>query len=204
MKRFLNREMEDHRNPTDPQLREMRELFTRSIDAAWQIFGEHAFRRFHSGDEKSRDGEWERKLNVALWDTVLYSFSFFQKTELIGCADAIREELLDLLSHDAMFNEYLASTTDKPERVQHRAEVWQRRLKDLLQPQGPRSFTLELKNKLFCANATCRLCGNRIHTLDDAEVDHIQHYWRGGKTVPENARLAHRFCNRSRRHGTEA
>ena len=37
-----------------------------------------------------------------------------------------------------------------------------------------------------------------IHNIDDSEVDHIEHYWKGGKTVPENARLTHRYCNRQR------
>jgi 5-methylcytosine-specific restriction endonuclease McrA len=32
----------------------------------------------------------------------------------------------------------------------------------------------------------------------DADIDHIKHYWRGGKTIPENARLTHRYCNRKR------
>ncbi len=29
----------------------------------------------------------------------------------------------------------------------------------------------------------------------------IEHYWRGGKTIPSNARLAHRFCSRQRGGG---
>ena len=31
-----------------------------------------------------------------------------------------------------------------------------------------------------------------------AAVDHIEQYWRGGKTIPENARLTHRYCNMAR------
>jgi HNH endonuclease len=34
--------------------------------------------------------------------------------------------------------------------------------------------------------------------FDDAAVDHIEQYWRGGKTILENARLAHRYCNGAR------
>jgi len=29
-------------------------------------------------------------------------------------------------------------------------------------------------------------------------VDHIEMYWKGGKTIPENARLTHRYCNWAR------
>jgi len=43
----------------------------------------------------------------------------------------------------------------------------------------------------------------RIRGIDDAAVDHIEQYWLGGKTIPENARLAHRYCNMARpRHDT--
>ena len=55
-----------------------------------------------------------------------------------------------------------------------------------------------MKKQLWQQNPICGLCGNTIHELDDAAIDHIQQYWHGGKTIPENARLAHRFCNNSR------
>ncbi|HOO52398.1 MAG TPA: hypothetical protein PLK94_14045 [Alphaproteobacteria bacterium] len=29
-------------------------------------------------------------------------------------------------------------------------------------------------------------------------MDHIEQYWTGGKTIPENARLTHRYCNMAR------
>jgi hypothetical protein len=89
MKRFLNREMESHRDPSDEELQEMRGLFAKSIEMAYLVFGKNAFRRFRVGDSSSVK-------------------------------------------------------------------------------------------------------------VDDTEVDHIEHYWRGGKTIPENARLTHRYCNRVR------
>lgn len=51
---------------------------------------------------------------------------------------------------------------------------------------------------LFKENPTCAICGNGIQHIDDAAVDHIEQYWRGGKTIPENARLTHRYCNLAR------
>ena len=47
-------------------------------------------------------------------------------------------------------------------------------------------------------NPTCAICGQKIASIDDSAVDHIKQYWTGGQTIPENARLAHRFCNWSR------
>jgi 5-methylcytosine-specific restriction endonuclease McrA len=62
----------------------------------------------------------------------------------------------------------------------------------------PRCFSRTLKNALFEANPTCTICGQNIAEIDDAAVDHIEQYWRGGKTIPENARLTHRHCNVAR------
>jgi hypothetical protein len=64
--------------------------------------------------------------------------------------------------------------------------------------QKPRCFTLKLKEELYNGDPTCAICGQKIQNIDDAAVDHIEQYWVGGKTIPENARLAHRYCNWAR------
>jgi hypothetical protein len=199
MKRFLNREMEDHRNPSDKELSEMKASFEKSIEMAYSVFGSNAFRRFTAGKKDNPNGKWElRKLNVALWDTLLYTFSFYDKSQIIPVADSIREEFLDVLTNDELFIEYISSSTDKPERIQYRAENWRQRLQSLVSTKENRGFSLQLKQQLYDADPTCKICGQKIHEVDDSEVDHIQHYWRGGRTIPENARLTHRYCNRAR------
>jgi hypothetical protein len=67
-----------------------------------------------------------------------------------------------------------------------------------LSTKRARNFSLEIKKVLYQNNSTCRICEQRIQQLDDAEVDHIDFYWRGGKTILPNARLVHRYCNRAR------
>jgi hypothetical protein len=199
MKRFLNREMEEHRNPSDKELAEMKEVFEKSIEMAYSVFGSSAFRRFNAGRDGTHDGRWEaRKLNVALWDTLLYTFSFYEKSQVIPIADSIREEFLDVVTNENSFIDYITSTTDKPDRIQYRADVWRRRLQTLVSSKEPRNFNLALKQRLYDQDPTCKLCNQTIHEIDDSEVDHIQHYWRGGKTIQANARLAHRYCNRAR------
>jgi hypothetical protein len=199
MKQFLNREMENSRDLSKADANKMRSIFEKSIEMAFAVFGYQAFRRFNPGKASSPDGAWEKnKLNVALWDTILYTFSFFDKSQIIPMADAIREEFLDLMTTDQTFVEYISSTTDKAERVQYRADTWKQRVQSLVSDKQPRNFTLEFKTKLYNAKPTCQICKQRIHDVDDAEVDHVKHYWRGGKTIPENARLTHRYCNRAR------
>ncbi len=201
MKRFLNNEMEQHRNMNDKDVAKMRSIFEKSIEMAYTVFGHNAFRRFNPGKDGKPDGNWEtNKLNVALWDTILYTFSYYEKHQIIPIADRVREEFLDLMTNDSTFVEYITSTTDKPDRVQSRAEVWRQKLqsKIAISESQPRAFSLKLKQELFKQDPTCQICGQHINDIDDAEVDHIQHYWQGGKTIPENARLTHRYCNRSR------
>lgn len=200
MKSFLNREMDAHRNLAESELREMRASFEKAIHLTWEVFGEDACRRFVV-DEQNREGRWERrKLNVALWDTVVYSFDYYSASQIIPIADAVREELIDLMVSDGTFENYITRTTDKPERVRYRADEWLLRLRKVVDPQGiePRAFSRQLKERLWRTSPTCGICGQRIQAVDGAEIDHIIHYWRGGRTIPENARLTHRFCNRSR------
>ena len=81
-----------------------------------------------------------------------------------------------------------------------RFDIWRTTLDAILAPTAkqPRCFSRELKAQLYAANPTCKLCGQHIAELDDASVDHIEHYWLGGQTIPDNARLTHRYCNWSR------
>ena len=201
MKRFLNREMETHRDPKDSELGEMRATFEKAIEMSYTVFGPNSFRRFNPGTARKPNGAWEaRKLNVALWDTLMYTFAFYEKPQIIPIADRIREEFLDLMTNDETFVSYITATTDKPERVQYRANAWRQRLDNLVGNTGkePRAFSSALKSQLYKANPTCQICHQRIMDIDNSEVDHIEHYWRGGKTIPENARLTHRYCNRAR------
>ena len=62
----------------------------------------------------------------------------------------------------------------------------------------PRCFSRELKKTLFEINPTCAICNQGITEVDDVAVDHVDQYWRGGKTIPGNARLTHRYCNMAR------
>ena len=200
MKQVMNREQEVHRDAPDAALKQLEELFVRSIDMAWTVFGKRAFRRFHPGSAENPDGVWEERLNFALWDTLLYTFGFYQKSDIVPNADRIYEEFLDLMTHDPVFVEYVASTGDKADRVKYRAETWKKRMDAVVGSArtDPRTFSQKLKNELFAQEPTCSICNQQIRTLDDAEVDHVVHYWRGGETVPENARLTHRYCNRAR------
>ena len=81
-----------------------------------------------------------------------------------------------------------------------RFDKWRMVLDEILSEtrKQPRLFSRELKERLYAQNAACQICGQHIVDIDDAAVDHVEQYWVGGRTIPENARLTHRYCNWAR------
>ena len=61
-----------------------------------------------------------------------------------------------------------------------------------------------LKKQLINKNgAVCAICGKTIPNMKDCTIDHILPKSKGGLTVLENCRLAHRKCNMDRGNRTE-
>lgn len=201
MKRFFNIDMEKYRDLGSDHENELRNVFKKSVQLTKTVFGGNAFKRFMPGDEKDRNGLWEkRKINQALYDVVMFGFTQYEKSQVVPLADAVREELIWLMTHDAGFIDSILISTSSKEKVYARFEKWIHSLKEVLgaPKTEERNFSISLKEQLFNANPTCKICNQHIHTVDDSEVDHIEFYWRGGKTIPSNARLVHRYCNRAR------
>ena len=120
MKQFLNREIRERQHASSEALGEMKDSLEKSLDIVNTVFGSNAFKRYHPGTQGNPNGHWEQnKINVALWDTVLYTFSFYEKRMIIPIADRIREEFLDLLTYDDRFVECITSTTDKPDKIRY-------------------------------------------------------------------------------------
>jgi hypothetical protein len=84
--------------------------------------------------------------------------------------------------------------------VMTRFKIWEENLEQIIEStkQQPRCFSYKLKKEFYDTDPTCSICNQHIHDIDDAALDHIHQYWMGGKTIPENARLTHRYCNWSR------
>jgi hypothetical protein len=203
MKVFLNKEMKEKQYLSEKEQEELTKVFKKSVELTKQTFGDKAFRRFIIGNKDDPNGVWEGRINKALFDIVMYGFTQYDKAQIYPKMDAIREELIWLMTNDESFIDAITiSTNDKP-KISERFEKWLRALREIVgyPSREPRSFSLSLKEELFRANNSCAICGQKILSLDDAEVDHIDFYWRGGKTIPSNARLVHRFCNRHRGGG---
>jgi HNH endonuclease len=130
----------------------------------------------------------------------MYTFAGEEKNVLYQNLDSIREALIHLMTENQEFIDAIELSTSSVQAVTKRFDIWRLALKDVIgiATKEPRCFSRQLKESLFAANSACAICGQKIADVDDSAVDHIKQYWMGGKTIPENARLAHRFCNWSR------
>ena len=202
MREFLNNEMDKRKKITEKDAIQLEEDFKKAISLIKSFAGKDSFKRFYIGNSRNPNGKWEpkQKFNLALYDILMFSFSREEKISIYSHLDAIREVLIYLMTNAEEFIDSIAKDTNNTSKVRHRFDVWLMELRKIVAsgPRQPRCFSRKLKEDLFNNDPTCAICSQRIIDVDDAEMDHIQHYWRGGETIPENARLTHRYCNRSR------
>ena len=201
MKNFLNQDAEKFRNARKEELNEVQSAFKNSCLILKSLFGKEAFRRFYRGTEKNPNGYWEgTKFNASLYDIMMGTFAKENKHTVFQHLDSIREALIDLMTSDQEFIDSIELSTSSLQAVTKRFDKWRLVLQNIIGigQKEPRCFSRQLKDSLFQSNPRCAICENRISHIDDAAIDHIKQYWTGGKTIPENARLTHRYCNWAR------
>jgi hypothetical protein len=201
MKDFLNADAAQYRNIDKSEAEELRVAFKNACQTIRSMFGKNAFKRYHRGSDKDPTGYWEpKKFNASLYDILMYTLARENKNVVYQNLDSIREALIHQMTENQDFIESIELSTSSLQAVTKRFDIWRAALQESvgIGRKEPRCFSLQLKEALFNANNTCAICGQKIAALDDSAIDHIKQYWAGGKTIPENARLAHRFCNWSR------
>jgi rubredoxin len=211
--RFLNRTMEKEKlaYDTDPAkakkaARKAEADFKLALANVKTVFGEgKAFRRFSAGDPKNPKGGWEKKINRALMDVELYTFSKYERGVVTKNRDAIYDLAVELMGENTEFADLIRHTISEKKRVIARFRIWEDALDQLLAEEdlGPRRYTADTRERLYEQDPKCAICGQRIVDIDDAHVDHVTPYVKGGATVDENAALTHRFCNMSKGANTE-
>ena len=194
MKAFLNEFCEAYQNAPDKKLEEYENQFKKAIKAAFTIWGDRAF-RLNLIDPKNA--------NAAAYQVIIVSFTEYDLIQLTSSADSIYEEYVDLLLTDAQWVESVSNHTADYNRMKYAFETWTDRLREATKGSEPndsrRCFSRALKEDMYRQNnQVCEICEQKIAHIYDAVLDHDTHYWRGGKTVPENARLVHRICNATR------
>lgn len=199
IKSFLNRFFETHRNTSDDVLDDFERRFKRAMRNSYTVFGENGFRiRKH---DRAGGGEWATQANAAIFQVISTSLASYDAAQIAARVDMIMEEYLDVLD-DAEWIDSVTKSTGDTKKIKYAFDTWTRRLQALMEGveglDGKRLFTSTLKKELFEQDSTCAICGNEIKSLADSAVDHVEQYWRGGATIPSNARLTHRACNRAR------
>ncbi len=201
MRKFLNNDMEKYQDISEVDAIELKNAFKNAVTIIKSLLDNHAFKRFYKGDEKNPNGYWEpKKFNASLYDILMYSFAREDKNEVYQNLDSIREALIYLMTNDQDFIDAIELSTSSVQAVTKRFDKWRLTLQDIIgiARKEPRCFSLKLKEELYKNDSTCAICGQKIQDIDDAAIDHIKQYWAGGKTIPENARLTHRYCNWAR------
>jgi Protein of unknown function DUF262/HNH endonuclease len=205
MKSFMNSEMEEHQHLTTIAQDKLRLAFKKSCQLVFSLFAEHAFKRFYRGNAEDANGRWEqKKINSSLYDVLMFGFTAYEKPQIYTKLDGIREAFVDLMANNDTFIGAIELSTSSKQAVETRFDLWRTRLKEVVGAVStePRCFTFALKSALYKKDATCAICKQMIASIDDSAVDHIELYWQGGKTISENARLTHRYCNWSRSKGS--
>jgi 5-methylcytosine-specific restriction endonuclease McrA len=195
---FLNEYMARHapREPSDVQ--RLGEHFRQTMRNVRIVFGEHAG-HLYGVDESVVPpiGKWDTIFSIAALEIQAAALMGHAPAHVQAAAEQIREAyILYLLTNPqvryAITRRPTAPHPSKARWIEFKAQVL--RILDATDVE-PRFFSYELRRQLFETSPVCGICSNQIHSFDDATVDHIYPWSKGGKTSPENAQLAHRLCN---------
>lgn len=201
MKKFLNIDMRKYQYIDKKESENLRSAFKNTVSIIRSLLNKHAFKRFYKGTNTNPNGYWEPiKFNASLYDVLMYIFARVDKNKVYQNLDSIREALIYLMTNDQEFIDSIELSTSSIQAVTKRFDKWRLAVQDILgiSQKETRCFSLNLKKEMYENDPTCCICGQSINNVDDSALDHIEQYWRGGKTIPENARLTHRYCNWAR------
>lgn len=199
LKGFLNGYMADHAPKDQGKIDEQAEMFRQTMRNIYAVFGDYSARLYSTGteDHPTAEGRWETKFSVSALDIQASALMGQPPAKVQAAAEQIREAyLFYILSNPqvrlAISRQPAAATATKTRCFGFKAIVQDILTNTILEP---RFFSYSFRRQLFDADPTCKLCNNQIHDFNDAAVDHIHPYSKGGKTQPVNAQLAHRSCN---------
>lgn len=197
----LTNYMRDNSDLTSERAEEHNKIFKLALHNCRTVFGETPFRMwrkpFGNGDN---NGYWESKGSGVVFEIMMTGLANYSKEVITKYSNPIKEEFVHLMSNDMQLYESIKLGTNTPDKMIYRNSIWRESLRKLIgaQPSNPRIYSSALKEQLYTTNPYCAICNQKIMTIDDAAIDHVTHYWRGGQTIPSNARLTHRYCNSKR------
>jgi CRISPR/Cas system Type II protein with McrA/HNH and RuvC-like nuclease domain len=108
--------------------------------------------------------------------------------------------MIELMINNREFIDSILIQTSNKEVLKKRFKIWFEKLDEIIGNNGyeQRTFSYQVKKELFEKNPVCAISGQRILAIEDAEVDHIVPFSKGGKTEMDNAQLVLRYFNRAK------
>ena len=112
---------------------------------------------------------------MALFDIQMCCFANYSKNEILRNADFIREAMIELMTTNRDFIDSILIQTSNKEVLKKRFKIWLNKLDEIIGTNNyqQRIFPYAIKKELFDKNPICALSGQRILSIEDAEVDHI-------------------------------
>lgn len=130
------------------------------------------------------------------------------KYYILSNPQQLEDDLLDFIENqpDVYKESVLGAIRQKAKRETRVRMLQKVILKYTKKLDTKRFFDEVLKQKLWRQSKPkhlCQICKRGIRGYEDATVDHIEPWAKGGKTVESNAQLAHKRCNQRKRDKVE-
>ena len=132
------------------------------------------------------------------YDSMLIAFKNLSKASVIKNKDVIKSTIKKSIKSEKFLENTKANSSNYA-YVLARANFLKKEIEQyVIELDKKRYFSQSDKQDLFNKNNTCAICGNIIESINDANVDHIIPWSKGGTTTLDNAQLTHEFCNKSK------
>lgn len=195
MTKTMNNYMIKHQNADEQEIKKLRELYNNTIDIVKQVFGKTAFCAY---DRQKK--QFMNKFSGSVYDSIIIACSMFNPHDLMAHADEIRNQVNEIKMNNLDYQDYTYAATGSKNRVIGRIMMIYNLIENIVgnNNNSQRIYSKGTKEKLWHDGYVCPYCNQQILSIDDAEVDHIIPYSKGGSTIIENAQLLHRHCNREK------
>lgn len=195
MTKTMNNFMLKHQNADEQEIKEFKELYNRTIDIIKQVFGSTAFCAYDR-----QKNQFMNKFSGSIYDSITIACSMFSPHDLMAHADEIRNQVNEIKKNNLTYQDYTYAATGSKNRVIGRIMMIYQLIENIIgnTNSSQRLYSKSTKEELWYEGYVCPYCNQQILSIDDAEVDHIIPYSKGGNTVIDNAQLLHRHCNREK------
>jgi len=155
------------RNSNSDDLKSMEDLeimFEKVIEMVAIVFNGNHFRSF----SRKKGGISSSTLNQSIFDIQMLSLADYEINQVSDKSEIIYETFLDISSYDIDFIDATSKATNS--KVNSRVISWKNRLKDVIENPQKYISKLSSKRELFNVSPFCTETGERIDSLDQADV----------------------------------